>query len=63
MINFRYSPFLPKFFTRREYLNPDQIFGKLEEKIVRRRKWLCFDPEGGSNGLGAIRYAKAIADF
>ena len=44
-------------------MNPDQIFGKLEEKIVRRRKWLCFDPEGGSNDLGAIRYVKAIADF
>jgi D-cysteine desulfhydrase len=49
--------------TKSEYLKRDQIFDKLEKGLAREGKRPYSIPEGGSNGLGAIGYVKAMEEI
>lgn len=49
--------------TKSEYLNRDQIFDKLEKNLARQGKRPYSIPEGGSNGLGAIGYVRAMEEI
>jgi D-cysteine desulfhydrase len=51
------------FVTKSEYLNRDQIFDKLEKNLIRQGKNPYSIPEGGSNGLGAVGYVKAMEEI
>jgi len=51
------------FVTISQYLNRNQIFDKLEKKLLQRGKKPYSIPEGGSNGLGAIGYVRAMEEI
>lgn len=51
------------FVTKSEYLNRDRIFDKLREKLIQKGKRPYPIPEGGSNGLGAIGYVRAMEEI
>jgi D-cysteine desulfhydrase len=51
------------FVTKSQYLKREQIFDKLEKKLTRQGKIPYCIPEGGSNGLGALGYVKAMEEI
>jgi D-cysteine desulfhydrase len=51
------------FVTKGKYLKREQIFDTLEKKLVEQRKRPYSIPEGGSNGLGAIGYVRAMEEI
>ena len=51
------------FATKDQYLNRNQIFDRLEKRLLQQGKKPYSIPEGGSNGLGAIGYVKAMEEI
>jgi D-cysteine desulfhydrase len=50
------------FVSPSQYLNRGQIFDRLEKELIRQGKRPYSIPEGGSNGLGALGYVKAMEE-
>ncbi|NWG01477.1 MAG: D-cysteine desulfhydrase family protein [Syntrophaceae bacterium] len=51
------------FVTKSQYLNRDQIFDKVEKELTQKGRRPYSIPEGGSNGLGALGYVKAMEEI
>ncbi|MGQ9645337.1 MAG: D-cysteine desulfhydrase family protein [Thermodesulfobacteriota bacterium] len=51
------------FVTKSHYLNRNQIFDKLEKRLLQQGKKPYSIPEGGSNGLGAQGYVRAMEEI
>jgi D-cysteine desulfhydrase len=49
--------------TKSEYLNREQIFDRLEKKLIQQGEKPYSIPEGGSNGLGALGYVRAMEEI
>ena len=51
------------FVTKSQYLNRNQIFDKLEKRLLQQGKKPYSIPEGGSNGLGAMGYVRTMEEI
>jgi len=51
------------FVNKKEYLNRDEVFDQLEKKLTRQGKKPYSIPEGGSDGLGAMGYVRAMEEI
>ena len=51
------------FVTKSQYLNRKEVFDKLEKRLLQHGKKSYSIPEGGSNGLGAMGYVRAMEEI
>lgn len=51
------------FVTKSQYLNREQVFDKLEKRLLHQGKRPYSIPEGGSNGLGAMGYVRTMEEI
>jgi len=51
------------FVSKKEYLNRDAVFNRLEKRLTRQGKRPYSIPEGGSDGLGAMGYVRAVEEI
>jgi D-cysteine desulfhydrase len=51
------------FVSKKEYLNRDEVFARVEKRLTRQGKRSYSIPEGGSDGLGALGYVRAMEEI